>query len=188
MEDLQKLIQTIISEGNKNAKKIVDNAQAEADKILSEANKRENDFILGQLDLIKADNETRLKLAKNSTIYRLNKQLLNEKNKIIDCVFESLKQNFINLDDDTYEKFLAAALEKADVGDEVNYSSRDGEAKLISNLPAFKQKQLKLGKVINSISGGVILSNAVCNKDLSIEGLIKEKRENSIRHVASLLF
>ena len=103
-------------------------------------------------------------------------------------MFESLKQNFINLDDDTYEKFLAAALEKADVGDEVNYSSRDGEAKLISNLPAFKQKQLRLVKVINSISGGVVLSNAVCDKDLSIEGLIKEKRENSIRHVASLLF
>ncbi len=187
MEDLKQLIQTIITEGNKKAKKIVDKANADAEKILSEANARESEFIASQVELIKADNTTRLKLAKNSTIYRLNKQLLNEKNKIIDKVFEKLKQNFIDLDDETYEKFLVAALEKADVGDEVNYSNKAGEAKRISNLAAFKQKQLRLGKVID-ISGGVVLSNSVCNKDLSIEGLIKEKRENSIRHVASLLF
>ena len=187
MQDLENLIQTIIVEGTKKAKKIVDDANSEADKIMSAANEKEKEFISTQVDQIKAENENRLQLAKNSTIYRLNKQLLKEKNEIIERVFTKLKQNFLKLDDEQYESFLSAALDKADVGDEVNYSAKPGEAKRISNLAVFKQKGLRLGKVVN-ISGGVILSNAVCNKDLSFEGLIKEKRENSIRHVAGLLF
>ena len=52
----------------------------------------------------------------------------------------------------------------------------------------FKQKELKLGKELKDISGGVIISNKVCDKDFSFEALIKEKRENSIKQVAQSLF
>jgi len=188
MEDLEKLIQTIISEGNKKAQKIVSDANSEADSILSKANERESKFVAEQVALIKEENENKLRLAKSSTVYRLNKQLLRVKNEIVENVFVILLQKLQNLEDKQYEKFLSSALQKADYGDEIDYSSRSGEAKRISNLKIFNEKKLKLGRVLNQISGGVVISNNVCNKDFSFEGLIKEKRENSIRHVAGLLF
>lgn len=187
MEELNKLVQTIIAEGNKKAKEIIDEANREADETIAKVNEREEAFVAEQVASIKAENEARLALARNSTIYRLNKQLLKEKNIIIDKVYELLLVDFRNLKGAEYEKFLSKVLERAEAGDEVNYSSRAGEAKLISSLPSFRKKNLKLGKVVD-ISGGVVLSNAICNKDFSFEGLIKEKRENSIRHTAELLF
>jgi len=188
MEDMEKLIQTIISEGNKKAKQILADAENQADSILKSAQEREAKFIDEQVALAKQENENKLKLAKSSAVYRLNKLLLKEKNDIIDNVFSSLLERFCALSENQYEDFLSAVLDKANVGDEINYSKRPGEAKRISNLAVFKQKQLRLGKVIDNVSGGVVISNSVCNKDFSFEGLIKEKRENSIRHVAGLLF
>ncbi len=188
MEDMEKLIQTIISEGNKKARKIMQDADDQAESILKTAQEREANFVAEQVALIKKENENKLKLAKSSTVYRLNKLLLKEKNDIIDNVFSSLLEKFCALSEKQYEKFLSAALTKANVGDEINYSKKAGEAKRISNLAVFKQKQLKLGKELDNVSGGIVISNSVCNKDFSFEGLIREKRENSIRHVAGLLF
>ena len=188
MEEIENFIQNIISDGNKKSRAIISQASAEAEKIMREAESSENEFERENVAQITKENEERLVLAKNSTVFKLNKLILKEKNVLIDKVFEIVLEKFKKLDESKYRKFLECALNNAENGDEVNYSARKNEAKTISGLKVFREKELKLGQELKDISGGVIISNKVCDKDFSFEGLIKEKRENSIKQVAQSLF
>ncbi|MBR4270418.1 MAG: hypothetical protein IKQ31_01920 [Clostridia bacterium] len=188
MEDVGNFIQTIISDGNKKSRAIINQANQDAEKILREAEQAENEFVKSNVDDITKENEERLVLAKNSTVFKLNKLILKEKNVLINRVFELVLDKFKRLDDNKYRAFLESALKYAENGDEINYSSRKDDSKRISSLKIFKEKNLSLGKELKDISGGIIISNKVCDKDFSFEGLIKEKKENSIKQVAQSLF
>ncbi len=188
MEDVGNFIQTIISDGNKKSRAIISQANAEAEKILREAEQTENEFIKSNIADITKQNDERLTLAKNSTVFKLNKLILKEKNVLIDRVFEIVLEKFKKLDENKYKKFLESALSYAEDGDTINYSSRKDDAKIIPSLKIFKAKNLSMGKELKDISGGIIISNKICDKDFSFEGLIKEKKENSIKQVAQSLF
>lgn len=188
MQREQILIDKILSNGQKEVENILENAKNECEKILLSKKNDESKWLKNEIEKIKRKNSEQIENYKKNLFIEQNKFVLNEKNKIIDNIFQKLQERFENMDNDEYSQLLNKILENAKVGDGIIISDRKNEKKFISSLPIFKEKKLKIIEQTSKISGGVIIVSEDYDLDFSFSSLIEEKKQQVLIMLAKELF
>jgi len=116
------------------------------------------------------------------------KIILTAKQKAVDAAYNKATQKILSMSDAEYKGFISGLITKyAEDGDKVVFAECD--KKRIPN-DFFKTVSTKLtvsGKT-HSGQGGVILEGKKCDKNLTIEALMKVVREETESDVANVLF
>jgi V/A-type H+-transporting ATPase subunit E len=194
-------------EAQQVTEKILSDAQAEADKIKSQAQEKqaaEQKKLDEQLDDYKKQTKVLAEKAaedeKSHIIaaqrMALAKQLLDEKRKILDEVFESALRQLQKLPDDQYEKLIIKLLlESVETGDEeviVGKNETRIDQQLINRvneqLNPDKKGSLKLSGERQDIEGGFILRRNKIKTNVTFDVLLSNARKKLEIELAKELF
>lgn len=181
--------------------KILEDADEQAQSILSQAEKSSNDAIAlakewadcyktAQQKILDKDLEEIL--SRRLTVAELDnrKLILKAKQDLIEDTFSVALDKLCSLGKTYYTKLVNKLLtENADMCDEVILSC-DGvlTTKDIESLEVFKEKKLKVSDKKGDFKGGVMLVGNNCDKDLTFKAIVSNAKEELISAVAKILF
>lgn len=192
MEGKDAIINSIISSAERSAESIVSDAIAEKDALLERVR---NDLSRKESEeLERAMREAELTVERRMTIAALDskKLALAAKQEVIDKVYDSAVAKVLNMTDNVYREFIGGFVEKyADNGDEIIIAERDVKRlhyDWAESLARKLNKNITLSSKFHKGRGGVILSGAKCDKNLTLEALVKEVRPQTESAVAQKLF
>lgn len=182
------IIKNIAATAAASAADIAADAATKRDEILSSA-KRDSEAKLAEAKAV-AEQNSALNRARQAKIAELDarKITLTAKRRVIDAAYALAEKKLIALPDKEYARFMGVLVNRyAEEGDTVIVSPRDAarlnEAWLKS---CCKTPGLKLAVSDVDFSGGLMLSNSVCDKNLTAEMLVSEARVRTERKVAEM--
>ena len=192
MEGKDAIINSIIATAESKAQAIVADAIAEKDSLLEMTRNR-----LEQREretLAHAEEEARKTVERKVTLAELDRRklLLKAKQALIDKVYDAAIAKTLNMTDNVYRDFIGGLVARyADDGDEVMVSERD-----VRRLPydwATKLgesigKDLSLSGKYHDARGGVVLVGYKCDKNLTLDTLVKQIRPETEAEIAEKLF
>lgn len=192
--DAQQVIDKIVSDANKRADEIKQQASRQAQQAEEEFKKELSDFQkqTDQLAEKAAENKKAHILA--SARMDAAKQKLAEKRKILDKVFEQAKQKIQQLPDQEYRNLIKNLMSEAvESGDETVIAGKDDQrinGELIEqvNNELGDKGNLKLSEQREAIGGGFILRREKIQKNVSLPVLIAQAREELEIEIAQDLF
>ncbi|MGB2783719.1 MAG: V-type ATP synthase subunit E [Atribacterota bacterium] len=189
--------------------KIISDAKIQANKIIAQAEDNANDIIknggkeaddIKKMILYKINQEASLKKSKILTEANLEakKTILLEKQKIMEDVFVNALESILKLDGKGYHNFIRKMiLDNIEKGDETifiglpdkNRISIDFIQDINKELKAKGKKgELKLSPSYLPIKGGIIIGSGTIRKNISLELLLKNVREESEMQISKILF
>ena len=189
--------------------KIISDAKIQANKIIAQAEDNANDIIknggkeaddIKKMILYKINQEASLKKSKILTEANLEakKTILLEKQKIMEDVFVNALESILKLDGKDYHNFIRKMiLDNIEKGDETifigspdkNRISIDSIQDINKELKAKGKKgDLKLSTSYLPIKGGIIIGSGTIRKNISLELLLKNVREESEMQISKILF
>jgi V/A-type H+-transporting ATPase subunit E len=192
----EQVIEKILADAKADAEKIKKQAeqaqsaeQAKLDKQLSEYRKQTD--ILAQ----KAGDDAKLHILAAARM-DIAKQLLAEKRKILDEVFEQAKQQLEKLSDESYlELMTKLMLDAVETGDEevvIDNKEKRIDRKFIESinrqLGSGRKDELKLSEEKANLGRGFILKRGKIKNNVSAEVLLAQARENLEIELAKELF
>lgn len=198
MKGTEKIIAHIQADGDAAAKRIIDEAAAEAEKIRAESFKTalsEHERLIQQGN---AECEDILSGSRRIAEMEAKKSVLALKQEMVEAAFEAAKTYIADLPRGAYSDFLArmAAEASASGMEELVFNSRD-RAELGKTVCRKANELLsaegKLGKLTVSedtadISGGVIVRFGGIETNCSIDALVRQQRSALATEVAQVLF
>jgi len=180
---------------------ILDGASAEAENTIAEAQKRAEEIKAEDEEFAKkAETEKNNEIAENDLAIISRRRLVAEldvRKAVLAKKQEKLTQAFdialeqIASSEDSYKAFILNILKQyASDNDTVVVSEKDKERLSKSFISDFaKENNLKLGyRADGNFSGGVILESAGCDKNMTLETVIKEFKKDNESRIASILF
>jgi len=191
------------------SEKIISDAKIQADKIIAKAEDNENNITnkgrkeadnIKKTILYKINQEASLKKRKILTEANLGvkKTILSEKQKIMEDVFGNALESILKLGNKDYQNFIKKLiLDNIEKGDETifigspdkNRISKDFIEGINKELKAKGKKgQLKLSDSYLPIKGGIIIGSGAIRKNVSLELLLKNVREESETQISKILF
>ena len=188
----------IISDARIQAEKIIAQAEDNANNIIKKGRKEADD--IKKKILYKINQEASLKKSKILTEANLEarKTILLEKQKIMEDVFGNASESILKLDDKKYHNFIKKLiLDNIEKGDETifigspdkNRISKDFIQDINKELKAKgKNDELKISTSYLPIKGGVIIGSGKIRKNISLELLLKNVREESEMQMSKILF
>jgi V/A-type H+-transporting ATPase subunit E len=196
MNNAEQVIEKILADAKAEAEKIKKQAeetqaveQAKLDEQLSEFGK--------QTDIIakKAGDDKKAHLLAAARM-DIAKQLLTEKRKILDDVFEQVRQHLENLSDEQYRrvmtKLMLGAVETGDEEVIIDKNEKRIDREFIKNinqqLALGRKGDLKLSEDRDNLSGGFILKRGKIKNDVSVEVLLAQARRELETELAKELF
>jgi V/A-type H+-transporting ATPase subunit E len=196
MNNAEQVIEKILADAKAEAEKIKKQAeekeaaeQAKLDEQLSEFGK--------QTDIIakKAGDEKKAHLLAAARM-DIAKQLLAEKRKILDEVFEQVRQHLENLSDEQYRKLMTKLMLGAvETGDEeviIDKNEKRIDREFIKSinqqLAPGRKGNLKLSEDRDNLGGGFILKRGKIKNDVSVEILLAQARRELETELANELF
>ena len=189
--------------------KIISDAEIQADKIIAQAEDNANDIIkkgrkeaenIKKTILHNINQEASLKKSKILTEANLgvNKTILLEKQRIMEDVFGDALEHILKLNNKEYQNFIKKlVLDNVEKGDETifigssdkNRISEDFIEDINKELKAKDKKgELKLSTSYLPIKGGIIIGSGAIRKNISLELLLKNVREESETKISKILF
>lgn len=183
--------------------KIKDDTAEEIQRILSEANRRaeaskqESEETLRrfeQSELEKAEKTAKESEKQTRMLAEIEakKTMLKAKREVIDMAVERANQKMLSLSDDEYIEWITTLIEhKASDGDQVVISKNDAKritADLISEISAKTGKKITLNPVLGGFSGGIILTQNGCDKNMTLETALSEIEQDYILKISTKLF
>ena len=190
MEGTKAIINRIIEDANKKAKVILAEATNDANEKISEANAWADEYKNAQTKAINKEAEDIVTRRMTVAELDVRKISIGKKQELVSKVFDSVLEKLINCDKKTYLSLVEKLLnENAEEEDGVVLSN-DGvlsETDVIK-LDVFNKKKLSVIKERGDFKGGVMLVGKVCDKNLSFEGLISEKKDYYVSQIAETLF
>lgn len=126
MNNLEVILESIISEGNTESKQILDDANYRAADIVGESRKEAEKRAREIIDSANKEAKTLITNEKTSTNRQSRDIEISAKNEVIDDLVGKLIDNLKNLDKDTYIRFVENTLEKSKI--------TNGELLLAKNL------------------------------------------------------
>jgi V/A-type H+-transporting ATPase subunit E len=189
--------------------KIISDAKIQEDKIIAQAEDNANDIIKKgrkEADNIKKtilhniNQEASLKKSKILTEANLGvkKTILLEKQRIMEDVFGNALESILKLGNKDYQNFIKKlVLDNVEKGDETifigssdkNRISEDFIENINKELKAKGKKgELKLSTSYLPIKGGIIIGSGAIRKNISLELLLKNVREESETQISKILF
>ncbi|MBE7087006.1 MAG: hypothetical protein E7369_01750 [Clostridiales bacterium] len=190
MSGTKAIIERIISDAREKAKEITD--KAEYDKALRERADAdwEKEYLEGERAMLKK--ECKDILERKQTLAELDKRklLLKTKQDVVDKILDTALKILTELPKKEYLKFVIGLIGKyAEDGDQIILSKdKVLSAKDFEGEGICKDKKLSASKDSGDFVGGVMLSNPVCDKDLSFKTLLDESRESLVAQITSELF
>ncbi len=192
MEGKDAIINSIIATAESKAQAIVADAIAEKDSLLEMTRNR-----LEQREretLAHAEEEARKTVERKVTLAELDRRklLLKAKQALIDKVYDAAIAKTLNMTDNVYRDFIGGLVARyADDGDEVMVSERD-----VRRLPydwatmlgESIGKDLSLSGKHHDARGGVVLVGYKCDKNLTLDTLVKQIRPETEAEIAEKLF
>jgi len=188
----------IISDARIQAEKIIAQAEDNANNIIKKGRKEADD--IKKKILYKFNQEASLKKSKILTEANLEarKTILLEKQKIMEDVFANASESILKLDDKNYHNFIKKLiLDNIEKGDETvfigspdkNRISKDFIQDINKELKAKgKNDELKISTSYLPIKGGIIIGSGTIRKNISLELLLKNVREESEMQMSKILF
>lgn len=180
--------------------RILSDARAEADLILSKAEQKSSEIIADAMKLAekeRRESETEMKEKtesiheKKAAAARLEsaKILLREKRKVIDGVYALAKERLIGLEkEDALSLANSLLTEYAEEGDIVFFAENYKYVAEVALLPIIKQRGLEISTQRIAIDGGFILQGKKSDKDLSYNALLAADRDEHQAAIAKELF
>ncbi len=198
MKGTEKIIAHIRADADTAAKKTIDEAAAEAEKIRAESFKAaltEYERLIKQGD---AECEDILSGSRRIAEMEAKKSVLAVKQEMIEAAFRAARERMLNMPREDYAQFLArmAASASANGTEEIVLNARDkaelGKA-VCKKANELLTAEGKLGKLTLSedtadISGGVIVRFGGIETNCGIDALIRQQRSALAAPVAQLLF
>jgi len=191
------------------SEKIISDAKIQADKIIAKAEDNANNIIkkgkkeadnIKKMILYKLNQEASLKKSKILTEANLGvkKTILLEKQKIMEDVFGNALENILKLGNKDYHNFIKKLiLDNIEKGDETifigspdkNRISKDFIEDINKELEAKgKSGKLRLSNSYLPMKGGIIIGSGTIRKNISLELLLKNVREESEMQISKILF
>ena len=189
--------------------KIISDARIQAENIIAQAEDNENNIIkkgekeadnIKNTILYKKNQEAFLKKSKILTEANLGvkKTILSEKQKIMEDVFGNALESILKSGNKNYQNFIKKlVLDNVEKGDETifighsdkNRISEDFIEDINKELKAKGKKgELKLSTSYLPIKGGIIIGSGAIRKNISLELLLKNVREESETQISKILF
>jgi V/A-type H+-transporting ATPase subunit E len=189
--------------------KIISDARIQAEKIIAQAEDNANNIIkkgekeadnIKNVILYKNRQESFLKKSKILTEANLKakKTILLEKQNIIEDVFDKALEIILKLNDREYHNFIKKLiLDNIEIGDETIFIGSSDQRKISQSFiedinKELKSKgekgELKLPASHLTIKGGVIIGSGKIRKNISLELLLKDVREESEMQISKILF
>ncbi|MEL7569330.1 MAG: V-type ATP synthase subunit E [Eubacteriaceae bacterium] len=198
MNGIEKITGKIIDEANIDAKKIIEEAAAEAEIIIGKYKEKAASAAADIEDAGAKQAKVReLKYSSNAGL-EARKTLLMEKQKLITEAFDKALSELRALPKDKYVDLLARlAANAAQSGEEeIIFSSDDknqyGKEVIEQANKLIKAKglkaQLKISDKIRPILGGVIIASGDVEINCALDGLVRMQRDNLSVQVAQILF
>jgi V/A-type H+-transporting ATPase subunit E len=188
----------IISDARIQAEKIITQAEDNANNIIKKG-KKEADNIKNKI-LYKNNQEASLKKSKILTEAKLEakKTILLEKQKIIEDVFDKALEIILKLNDKEYHNFIKKLiLDNIEIGDETIFIGSSDQRKISESFIEDINKELKskgekgvlkLSASYLPIKGGVVIGYGKIRKNISLELLLKNVREELEMQISKNLF
>ncbi len=191
------------------SEKIISDAKIQADKIIAQAEDNANNITskgrkeadnIRKTILYKVNQEASLKKSKILTEANLGvkKTILLEKQKIMEDVFGNALESILKLGNKDYQNFIKKLiLDNIEKGDETifighsdkNRISKDFIEDINKELKAKGKKgELKLSDSYLPVKGGIIIGSGAIRKNVSLELLLKDVREESETQISEILF
>jgi V/A-type H+-transporting ATPase subunit E len=188
----------IISDARIQAEKIIAQAEDNANNIIKKGEKEANN--IKNVILYKNKQEVSLKKSKILTEANLKakKTILMEKQNIIEDVFDKALENILKLNDKEYHNFIKKLiLDNIETGDETIFIGSSDQRKISKSFIEDINKELKskgekgvlkLSASHLPIKGGVVIGSGKIRKNISLELLLKDVREESEMQISKILF
>jgi V/A-type H+-transporting ATPase subunit E len=191
------------------SEKIISDARIQAENIIAQAEDKANNIIkkgekeadnIKSIILYKNNQEASLKKSKILTEANLKakKTILLEKQKVIEDVFDKALEIILKLDDKEYHDFIKKMiLDNIEIGDETIFIGTSDQRKISVSFIEDINKELKskgekgvlkLSTSYLPIKGGVIIGSGKIRKNISLELLLKDVREESEMQISNILF
>jgi len=191
------------------SEKIISDAKIQADKIIAKAEDNANNIIkkgkkeadnIKKMILYKLNQEASLKKSKILTEANLGvkKTILLEKQKTMEDVFGNALESILKLGNKDYHNFIKKLiLDNIEKGDETifigspdkNRISKDFIEDINKELKAKgKRGKLRLSNYYLPMKGGIIIGSGTIRKNISLELLLKNVREESEMQISKILF
>ncbi len=195
---IKDISEKIISDAKIQADKIIAQAEDNANNITNEGRKEADN--IKKTILYKINQEASLKKSKILTEANLGvkKTILLEKQKIMEYVFGNALESILKLSNKEYKNFIKKLiLDNIEKGDETifigssdkNRISKDFIEDINKELKAKGKKgELKLSDSYLPIKGGIIIGSGTIRKNISLELLLKNVREESETQISKILF
>jgi len=191
------------------SEKIISDARIQADKIIAQAEDNANNIIkkgkkeadnIKNIILYKYNQEASLIKSKILTEANLEarKNILSEKQKIIENVFIKASESILKLDDKDYRNIIKKMiLDNIETGDKTIFIDHSDRIKISESfiddinkeLKSQGEKgELKLSTSYLPIKGGVVIGSGKIRKNISLEFLLKKIREELEIQISKDLF
>ena len=188
----------IISDARIQAEKIITQAEDNANNIIKKGEKEANNI----KNVISYKNTQEASLKKSKILTEANlkakKTILLEKQNIIEDVFDKALEIILKLNDKEYHNFIKKLiLDNIEIGDETIFIGSSDQRKISESFIEDINKELKskgekgvlkLSLSYLPIKGGVVIGYGKIRKNISLELLLKNVREESEMQISKDLF
>lgn len=192
MNGVDNIINKIITDATEQAEEITLSAQKKADNLYCDTQKKVNDYkneLDSQLANYKSEYEKRM-----NTVAELDikKQLLGIKKEQLNKVLVSAKEKLLGMPKIDYLKIIEKMISSnANDGDEVIISKQDKDViteSFISKVGSNIKKKITLSNNYGDFTGGIILSSANVDKNLTFDVELKAIFEEKETEISKILF
>lgn len=184
---LENVINEIYEKGRQEVQKIKEEAEKEAEKITAEAKDRAEDILRRASEDGEKEADRLRRQEISSVKLEMKRQMLDVQKKILDSVFDALKQRIKEMDVEARRKLTESLLRSATPGMLV-YSRREDED-LVKSIIQEMRLDVKYGGNVECL-GGIILESedGEVRLNLTFDELLNRLYELKIGEVAKILF
>ncbi len=190
MSGLDRIIDGILDDAKRESEKITDEARAKSDEIVQKATEKAEKIIENAKVLAENEYNQMMKNAQSASEITEKRLLLHEKQNIINDVIDAAKLKIMQLDDESYFKFMERLLKKcaSDEPGEIILSEKDKSRVSKSFMDAAKAKGLKMSDETRSIDGGFVLIYGDIEENCRIAAIMESEKERLYDIVNRFLF
>ena len=184
------IIKRIISDAEKKARGLVDNAENTAAERKLEAESWAKEYAETQEKVLSRDVAEVVRRRLTVADLDVRKIILSAKQQVIGDVLGEVYDGLCSLKKADYLKLVEKCVEEsADDGDEIVLSG-DGvlSADDLKKLNVFSAKKLNVSKETGDFKGGVYLVGKVCDKDLTFKAIIENAKDEYVAEISERLF
>ena len=195
MTGIEKIVAKIHEDAVEDSRRIVEEADKQADRLLSEAAAAAR---ASAAEVIRAAEEEREEIERRAVSMaglEVRKMRLELKQKLLQQAFDQAFSQLISLPETDYETFLTALVSSAaENGAELVFSAKDREkygAAVVSGVNTLTKKRgitVSLSEETRDIPGGVIICNGRVEINCAFDTLIRDQREALAAETAKILF